>query len=82
MAENENDRSILSASIEELGFSTRVCELFSREGIDTMNDLIARSGYDLHRVRGFGPKAIGEVNQVLGRFGYTLDSLLSSFEPS
>jgi len=81
MAENENEHSItdfLAAPIEGLGFSSRVCELFKREGIDVLNDLIRRSGYDLREVRGFGPKAIEEVNRILGRFSYTLDSLLSS----
>jgi DNA-directed RNA polymerase subunit alpha len=51
--------------IEDLGFSTRVYNGLTRQGIRTVNQLIHKTEDDLLLIRGFGKGCIAEIKYVL-----------------
>ena len=64
-------------SVESLGFSVRVSNVFYDEGIRTIGDLISRTEEELVRLPGFGKKSLTEVKMVLAERGLSLISSVS-----
>ena len=55
----------LARTIAELGISEPVCELLSKNRIETAADLVVRTEKDMYRVQGFGKKMLYEIKEAL-----------------
>jgi DNA-directed RNA polymerase subunit alpha len=66
------EASVLEQSIETLAFGGRVLNMLRNAGVETVRDLVAYTEDELHRVPGFGPKALSEVEQQLEGLGLSL----------
>lgn len=64
---SDSDKKI---SIEDLGFSTRTTNALQSGKINTLGDLLEKSGEDLLKLRGFGQKAVSEVDKLLKKQGW------------
>ncbi|MDU0968227.1 MAG: DNA-directed RNA polymerase subunit alpha [Actinomycetaceae bacterium] len=62
----------LAMSIESLGLQSRSFNALTREGINTVGELVARSEADLLDIRNFGAKSIEEIKQKLAEMGMGL----------
>lgn len=62
----------LAMSIESLGLQSRSYNALTREGINTVGELVARSEADLLDIRNFGAKSIEEIKQKLAEMGMGL----------
>ena len=65
----------LRERIENLGFSARVLNCFRRRRIETVGDLMAQSRESLLKFKGFGVKALQEVEAALSERGLKLSGL-------
>ncbi|MBR3894272.1 MAG: DNA-directed RNA polymerase subunit alpha [Clostridia bacterium] len=63
---------VLEMTIEELDMSVRSFNCLKRAGIDTVEDLIARTEEDMIKVRNLGKKSLEEVIQKLHSLGLEL----------
>ena len=63
---------VLEMTIEELDMSVRSFNCLKRAGIDTVEDLIARTEEDMIKVRNLGKKSLEEVIQKLHSLGLDL----------
>jgi DNA-directed RNA polymerase subunit alpha len=63
-AENEETSSLMT-SIEDLGLSARTTNALINNDIHTVNDLVTLSDGELRELKGFGSKALDEVQQKL-----------------
>ncbi len=59
-------------TIEELDMSVRSFNCLKRAGIDTVEDLISRTGEEMMKVRNLGKKSLDEVIQKLHSLGLEL----------
>lgn len=76
MAEKDDKgkEKILEMTIEELELSVRSFNCLKRAGINTVNDLIAKSEEEMMKVRNLGKKSFDEVKEKLKSLGYDLSS--------
>ncbi len=63
---------VLEMTIEELDMSVRSFNCLKRAGIDTVEDLISRTGEEMMKVRNLGKKSLDEVIQKLHSLGLDL----------
>ena len=64
----------LSMTIDELDLSVRSFNCLKRANINTVADLINRTGEDMMRVRNMGKKSLDEVQKKLEMMGLSLAS--------
>lgn len=76
-AENVKEK-VLEMSIEEMDLSVRSFNCLKRANINTVEDLISRSGEDMIKVRNLGRKSLEEVQNKLAMMGLSLASDSSS----
>ncbi|MCD7722521.1 MAG: DNA-directed RNA polymerase subunit alpha [Clostridiales bacterium] len=70
---NDNSKEkALEMTIEELDLSVRSFNCLKRAGINTVEDLIARTEDDMMKVRNLGRKSLEEVVSKLGTLGFSL----------
>ena len=69
---------VLEMSIEEMDLSVRSCNCLKRANINTVEDLISRTGEDMIKVRNLGRKSLEEVQNKLAMMGLSLASDNSS----
>jgi len=74
MVEKEETKKekVLEMTIEELDLSVRSYNCLKRAGINTVEDLIARTEEDMMKVRNLGRKSLEEVVQKLEALGLSL----------
>lgn len=74
MVEKEETKKekVLEMTIEELDLSVRSYNCLKRAGINTVEDLIARTEEDMMKVRNLGRKSLEEVVQKLSALGLSL----------
>ena len=74
MVEKDEDgkEKVLEMTIEELDLSVRSFNCLKRAGINTVEDLIAKSEEDMMKVRNLGRKSLDEVVQKLASLGFSL----------
>jgi DNA-directed RNA polymerase subunit alpha len=63
--EDETENSELNTPIEELNLSARTANALINNDIRTVHDLVTLSEQDLRELKGFGSKALDEVNEKL-----------------
>ena len=76
-AENVKEK-VLEMSIEEMDLSVRSFNCLKRANINTVEDLISRSGEDMIKVRNLGRKSLEEVQNKLAMMGLSLANDSSS----
>ena len=71
MSETEEDTSnkVLDMTIEELDLSVRSYNCLKRAGIQTVQELAAKSEDDMIKVRNLGKKSLKEVKEKLVELG-------------
>lgn len=72
--DDKGKEEILEMTIEELELSVRSFNCLKRAGINTVNDLIAKSEEEMMKVRNLGKKSFDEVKEKLKSLGYDLSS--------
>ena len=72
-AETHRDK-VLEMTIEELDLSVRSFNCLKRANINTVEDLISRTGEDMMKVRNMGRKSLEEVQNKLAMMGLSLAS--------
>ena len=72
-AESHRDK-ILEMTIEELDLSVRSFNCLKRANINTVEDLISKTGEDMMKVRNLGRKSLEEVQNKLAMMGLSLAS--------
>jgi DNA-directed RNA polymerase subunit alpha len=70
--EATTETRLLELPIEELELSVRSFNCLKRAGINTIDDLCARTENDMVKVRNLGKKSLEEVKQKLGALGLAL----------
>lgn len=63
--DKEDEKSELNTPIEELNLSARTANALINNDIRTVHDLVTLSEQDLRELKGFGSKALDEVNDKL-----------------
>lgn len=63
--EQDSEKNELSTPIEELNLSARTANALINNEIRTVRDLVTLSEQDLRELKGFGSKALDEVNEKL-----------------
>ena len=76
VVEKTNDRpdAKLSMTIDELDLSVRSFNCLKRANINTVADLISKTGEDMMKVRNMGKKSLDEVQKKLEMMGLSLAS--------
>ena len=64
----------LSMTIDELDLSVRSFNCLKRANINTVADLISKTGEDMMKVRNMGKKSLDEVQKKLEMMGLSLAS--------
>lgn len=75
LGEYQGDTSLaadLAQPIDDLGLQSRSYNALTREGIQTVGELVARSEADLLDIRNFGAKSIEEIKEKLAEKGMSL----------
>jgi DNA-directed RNA polymerase subunit alpha len=70
--DDEKQLTVLSTTIEELDFSVRSFNCLKRAGINSVEDLIAKTEDDMMKVRNLGRKSLEEVINKLESLGLAL----------
>ncbi len=65
---------VLQMTIEELDLSVRSFNCLKRANINTVEDLISKTGEDMMKVRNMGKKSLDEVQKKLEMMGLSLAS--------
>ena len=68
-AQSDNTNKVLDMTIEELDLSVRSYNCLKRAGIQTVQDLAAKSEDDMIKVRNLGKKSLKEVKEKLVELG-------------
>ena len=76
VVEKEEDHrdKVLELTIEELDLSVRSFNCLKRANINTVEDLISKTGEDMMKVRNLGKKSLEEVQNKLAAMGLSLAS--------
>ncbi len=72
--EDSSKEKVLEMTIDEMDLSVRSFNCLKRAGIDTVEDLIAKSEEEMMKVRNLGRKSLEEVMQKLASLGFSLHS--------
>ncbi|MBQ8358391.1 MAG: DNA-directed RNA polymerase subunit alpha, partial [Oscillospiraceae bacterium] len=64
----------LAMTIDELDLSVRSFNCLKRANINTVADLISKTGEDMRKVRNMGKKSLDEVQKKLEMMGLSLAS--------
>jgi len=65
-------KKVKELTLEELGLSVRPYNCLKRAGINTVEELLAKSDSDITSVRNFGRKSLDEIKEKLAEHGLTL----------
>ena len=65
---------VLQMTIDELDLSVRSFNCLKRANINTVEDLISKTGEDMMKVRNMGKKSLDEVQKKLEMMGLSLAS--------
>jgi DNA-directed RNA polymerase subunit alpha len=71
----EEDKGLLSKSVDDLQLSVRSRKCLQKLNIRTMGDLIRRTDAELLGVKNFGVTSLNEIKKAIGSFGLSLRSL-------
>lgn len=63
--DKDNEKNELNTSVEELDLTARTANALINNDIRTVHDLVTLSEQDLRELKGFGSKALDEVNEKL-----------------
>lgn len=63
--DNESEKNELNTPVEELNLTARTANALINNEIRTVHDLVTLSEQDLRELKGFGSKALDEVNEKL-----------------
>jgi len=63
--DKDNEKNELNTAVEELDLSARTANALINNDIRTVHDLVTLSEQDLRELKGFGSKALDEVNEKL-----------------
>lgn len=63
--DDEEDETELNTAIEDLNLSARTANALTNNDIHTVRDLVTLSEQDLRELKGFGSKALDEVNEKI-----------------
>ena len=74
-------QKMLAATVDGLGFSTRVQNVLDGMRVVTIGDLVALSDRELLRSPNLGRKSLSEIHQVLGARGLCLGMRREAAEP-
>ena len=76
VVEKDNNRpdTKLAMTIDELDLSVRSFNCLKRANINTVADLISKTGEDMMKVRNMGKKSLDEVQKKLEMMGLSLAS--------
>jgi len=66
-ATGEGTKAKVGSELAEAGLSTRVVKTLTKAGIESLENLKAKSAEDLGQIKGLGPKALAEIAKVLGK---------------
>jgi len=69
---DEEDQAMLSQPLEELGLSVRATKCMVRLGVNTIGELVRRTGDDLLECKNFGVTSLNEVREKLAGVGLKL----------
>jgi DNA-directed RNA polymerase subunit alpha len=69
---SEQEQAVLSKPVSDLNLSVRARKCMNRLGINTLADLVQRSGDDLLESKNFGMTSLNEVREKLTQFGLSL----------
>ncbi len=75
MTEDEEKRSPLTFTIDELKLSVRSTLCLKRHGVNTLCELCSLTESELKQVRNFGPKCLQEIKDKLAEYGLHLARL-------
>jgi DNA-directed RNA polymerase subunit alpha len=68
----EQEQAVLSKPVSELNLSVRARKCMNRLGINTLGDLVQRSGDELLESKNFGMTSLSEVREKLAQLGLSL----------
>lgn len=77
-AQSDTTNKVLDMTIEELDLSVRSYNCLKRAGIQTVQDLAAKSEDDMIKVRNLGKKSLKEVKEKLVELGLGLNLSINS----
>lgn len=69
---SEQEQAVLNKPVTELNLSVRARKCMNRLGINTLGDLINRTGDELLESKNFGMTSLNEVREKLAQYGLTL----------
>ncbi len=69
---SEEQQAVLSKPVTDLNLSVRARKCMNRLGINTLGDLIQRTGDELLEAKNFGMTSLNEVREKLQQYGLTL----------
>ena len=72
--EEKGTNKVLAMTIDELDLSVRSFNCLKRANINTVEDLISKTGEDMMKVRNMGKKSLDEVQKKLEMMGLSLAS--------
>ena len=70
----EGPNKVLQMTIDELDLSVRSFNCLKRANINTVEDLVSKTGEDMMKVRNMGKKSLDEVQKKLEMMGLSLAS--------
>jgi DNA-directed RNA polymerase subunit alpha len=68
----EQEQAVLGKPVSELNLSVRARKCMNRLGINSLGDLVQRSGDELLESKNFGMTSLSEVRERLAQFGLSL----------
>ena len=69
---SQEEKALLAKSISELNLSVRARKCMTKLGIQTVNDLISRTGDDMLECKNFGVTSLNEVREKLAEYNLKL----------
>jgi DNA-directed RNA polymerase subunit alpha len=69
---SEQEQAVLSKPVTDLNLSVRARKCMNRLGINTLGDLVQRTGDELLESKNFGMTSLSEVREKLQQFGLSL----------
>lgn len=69
---NEQEAAVLSKPVSDLNLSVRARKCMNRLGINSLGELVQRTGDELLEAKNFGMTSLNEVREKLAAYGLTL----------
>jgi DNA-directed RNA polymerase subunit alpha len=69
---SEQEQAVLGKSVTELNLSVRARKCMNRLGINTLGELVQRTGDELLEAKNFGMTSLAEVREKLAQYGLSL----------